>query len=386
MSEFVVAGNSTYSKRPSNFPENFPKHILWAEGAEVMAEGGKMFFDTTACLGAVLLGYLNKEVTNAVDLQLENGGPLFPLPTLEEDKAAQAICGLTGWEQVKFGKNGSDATEAAVRLARYLATSDKGKDSYILTNSYHGFHSDTIGAQPGRSGGVLPINLISVFRTHTIDDIMRWLDNSEFAPAALLMEPVSPTIQDWNWEMIKKRCEERGTLLIFDEVLSGFRYGVQGGMGWLRVRPHLACYGKAMANGYPLSCIAGPRELMQHFEKDVFFSGTYMEETFSLAACTATLGQLDAHLYKKLHAYGHEIMDLFDVNCRHLGIAARAIGHGVRFQLTFKNALLRTRFVAAMCDLGFLLGRDWFVTKAMIEEVGLEKIEEAFQTSLKGLN
>ena len=124
---------------------------------------------------------------------------------------------------------------------------------------------------------------------------------------------------------------------------------------------------------------------MQYFEEKVFFSGTNCEEILSLAACVATLRQLreDPDFYHKLNAYGEAIRGAFvDATYAH-SIAAHTIGHGIRFQFVFDETAMRKVFVRKMCDLGVLIGRDFFVTKAMMGEIPFEFWRECFRDALE---
>src|SRR5258706_9262477 len=145
-----LAGHiSTYSKAAYLDLPHYPSRFLYADGAyvhgQVAGEGSQThrYIDFTASLGAILRGYL--------PLQYSGVPPVLPGPHSSEEAAAELFCAQTGWEQVRWCKNGSDATEAAVRGARYLTNRRR-----ILCNSYHGSHSDLVTATEGKRGGVLP--------------------------------------------------------------------------------------------------------------------------------------------------------------------------------------------------------------------------------------
>jgi glutamate-1-semialdehyde aminotransferase len=271
-------------------------------------------------------------------------GPLSPLPTVLEEGAAKTLCDITGWECVRWCKNGSDALEAAVRLARFLT-----KRKTVVTNSYHGSHSDLVAAQPGKDGGVLDECINSLVPCRSPDDILKTLSLRDDI-AAVVMEPITPEIEDWKLEGIKHTCHQKGALLIFDEIVTGFR--VRCGSA-VSVQPDLACYGKAIANGWPLACVAGPERLMQTFGNWVFFSSTNAAENLSLAACIATL----FYLKHKPRVY-----DFFRVATKKIVDALQGYGQGYpgRVRIFMPEAVHR-HFVGFLAKKGFLVGRDFFL-------------------------
>lgn len=168
--------------------------------------------------------------------------------------------------------------------------------------------------------------------------------------AAVVMEPITPEISDWKLDSIKAACHQKGALLIFDEIVTGFR--VKCGSA-VSVRPDIACYGKAIANGWPIACIAGPERLMYLFTRWVFFSSTNAAENLSLAACAATMTYLRDH---------PEVYEFFDASTGKILDALQGYGRGYtgRVRILMPDAIHR-HFVSHLALKGFLVGKDFFL-------------------------
>jgi len=331
----VVNFTSTYSKAAYLDLPDYPVLFISAEGCKVKARTRDAeihtYIDFTASLGAIILGYPMYEWW---------GNLLLPGPHESEEQAATALCEATGWSQVRWCKNGSDATEAAVRLARFVTNGDT-----IIANSYHGSHSDLVMATPGKSGGIL-LGEHSLRAAQSPQDLLNLI--REEKPACVIMEPITPTCPDWRLREVQAACKETGTLLIFDEILTGFRsrYG-----SITDVKPDLACYGKAIGNGASIACVAGPRHLMHHYEKDVFMSGTYATDIMALMICHKTLETLRGHNYGDFAA--------IEMNLRE-ELKGIATGYRGRLQIQLPQDDHR-RFVNALAKRGVLVGRDFFL-------------------------
>ena len=199
-------------------------------------------------------------------------------------------------EMVRFGKNGSDATTGAVRIARAYTKKD-----HILVCGYHGWQDWYIGSTSRDLG--IPNEtkkLTHTFWYNDIDSLERLFKKFKNNIAAVILEPVNvypPT--DHFLENVKELTHQNGALLIFDETITGFRYANGGAQEFFNVIPDLATFGKGLANGYPLSAVAGKSEYMTLME-EVFFSFTFGGETLSLAAANTTLTKL-----KKLPVINH---------------------------------------------------------------------------------
>ena len=213
-------------------------------------------------------------------------GALFSLPHPIEIKVAEALCEIIPCaEMVRFGKNGSDVTSAAIRLARAYTKRD-----HVVSCGYHGWQDWFIGSTARNLG--VPKAVSDLTHTFPYNNIKalsglfrKWPDQI----ACVIMEPMNSKFPTSGFlEEVKVLCRKNGALLIFDEMITGFRYSLGGAQEFFGVIPDLATFGKALANGYPLSAIVGKADIMKLME-EVFFSFTMGGETLSLAAAAATI-------------------------------------------------------------------------------------------------
>jgi glutamate-1-semialdehyde 2,1-aminomutase len=297
----VPACSNTLSKNPTQWTQGVaPTFVERAKGAYVWDVDGNRYIDFPMALGPVILGHADPAVEEAVVRQLRNG-VVFTLPHPLEVEVAERIVELVpGAERVRFGKTGSDGTSAAVRLARACT----GRDD-VLVAGYHGWHDWYIGST-SRALGV-PAAVRELTGTFTFNDLAS-LDAALAARpaqvAAVVLEPCSVHEPGAGFlEGVLERAHAAGALVVFDEIITGFRLAPGGAQERYGVQADLAVFGKALGNGMPISALAGRAELMDKLE-EVFFSGTHGGETLSLAAAMAVLDRLDLQAYETLYAGG----------------------------------------------------------------------------------
>jgi len=331
----VPGASQTFSKGANQFVRGAsPLFLDRGQGARVWDVDGREYLDTTMALCAVSLGYADPDVDAAVIGQLERG-VIFTLPHPLEAEVAELLSRVIPCaEMVRFGKNGSDATSGAVRLARAFT----GRD-VIATCGYHGWQDWYVGTTT-RSLGV-PKSVRALTRTFTynrIETLEQLFDEHPGQVAAVIMEPVgieAPRPQFL--ESVRELCTRHGTLLIFDEIVTGFRLAPGGAQEHFGVLPDLACFGKGMSNGYPLSALVGRREIMALL-KEVFFSFTAGGETVSLAACLATIGKIEREaVIPHLWHHGETVRDRANRSAAASGLAevVRCVGLAPRTVMTF---------------------------------------------------
>ena len=313
-----------------------PLFIERGAGCEVTDIDGNTYIDYGMALGPFILGYCDPDVDSAVRDQLQKG-TMFTLPHPLEVAAAEAIVRhVPCAEMVRFGKNGSDATTAATKIARHHTKRDK-----IIVCGYHGWH-DWYIATTERDAGI-PQALGGLSVSHQYNDLQqlhRLMREHRGQIAAIIMEPVyvDPPV-DGYLEGVRELAAQHGAVLIFDEMFTGFRWGLGGAQGHFGVTPDMACFGKAIANGHPVSCVTGRADLMELFE-EVFFSFSYGGETLSLAAIVATIEKLEREQVHKhvweLGAYLKAgIEDL--IRSRGLGAYVAISGYPVKTAFMFKG-------------------------------------------------
>lgn len=285
----IPLGSQTFSKSFTQYPFGVsPYFIARGQGSRVWDVDGNEYVDFVNGLCAVTLGYGDPDVTRAVKAQLDDG-VIFSLPHPLEVEVAEAIVDMVPCaEAVRFGKNGSDATAGAVRLARAWTRRD-----HVAVCGYHGWQDWYIGST-ARSRGVPDSvrRLTHAFTYNDLDSLQRIFTAHAGEVAAVILEPMNAVApKDGFLQGVQELARKNGALLIFDEVITGFRYANGGAQEYFGVTPDLACFGKGVANGYPISAVAGRADLMKLME-EIFFSFTFGGETLSLAASLATLAKL----------------------------------------------------------------------------------------------
>ncbi|MBW8725403.1 MAG: aminotransferase class III-fold pyridoxal phosphate-dependent enzyme [Inquilinus limosus] len=285
----IPLGAQTFSKSITQYPLGVsPYFAARGQGSKLWDVDGNEYIDFINGLASVTLGYNDPDVTAAVKAQVDHG-TIFSLSSpLETEVAERLVAIVPSAEMVRFGKNGSDATAGAVRVARAYT----GRD-HVLVCGYHGWQDWYIGAT-ARNRGV-PDSTRALTHTFPYNDLAaldRLLDEHAGQVAAIVMEPMNVAFPAAGYlEGVRERATKHGAVLVFDETITGFRVANGGAQELFGVTPDLTTLGKGIANGYPLSAVCGRRELMMLME-EIFFSFTMGGETLSLAAARATLDKV----------------------------------------------------------------------------------------------
>ena len=298
--KIIPSCSQTFSKAPFQFVQGVaPVFLQGGKGNRVWDVDGNPYLDWGMALCALTLGYADDDVNQAVSKQLQEG-TIFSLPhPLETEVSERLVKLIPCAEMVRFGKNGSDATSGAVRLARAVTRRD-----LIACCGYHGWQDWYVGSTTRDRGVPETVGrLTRPFTYNDLDSLHRIFHDHPGQVAAVIMEPVGVVEPRGGFlEEVRAICHENGALLIFDEIITGFRMALGGAQEYFGVAPDLACVGKGMANGFPISAIVGPERTMKALD-DVFFSFTFGGETLSLAACAATIDKMERrqvipHLWK----------------------------------------------------------------------------------------
>ncbi|HHQ9297317.1 TPA: aminotransferase class III-fold pyridoxal phosphate-dependent enzyme [Legionella pneumophila] len=305
--ESIPLGSQTFSKSYIQFPKGVsPLFLQRGTGCKVWDLDGNEYTDFVNGLLAVTLGYNDPDVNTSVLKQLQNGVTFslaHPLETMVAEKLIETIpCA----EMVRFGKNGSDVTSGAIRLARAYTNKDR-----IAVCGYHGWQDWYIGTTPRNLG--VPKSTQELTHTFVYNDIGS-LDRLFSAYpdqfAAVIMEPMNIEQPKSGFlESVKELAHRHGALLIFDEMITGFRFAIGGAQSYFNVIPDLAAFGKGMANGYPLAALVGRKDIMQ-LMTEIFFSFTFGGETLSLAASYATINKIQSQpAIEKLFTLGTQLKE-----------------------------------------------------------------------------
>lgn len=285
--QFIPLGAQTFSKSQMAYPKGAaPLFLEKGKGCIITDVDGHNYIDFVSGLLAISLGYCDPDVDKEIISQMQSGVS-FSLSHPVEISVAKKICEIIPCaEQVRFAKNGSDATSAAIRLARAFTSRE-----HVAVCGYHGWQDWYIGSTSRNLGVPTAVqSLTHTFQYNNLESLRAILEANEIA--AVIMEPMNIAYPEAGFlQDVKALCEQFGTVLIFDETITGFRFNIGGAQSLFGVTPDLATFGKGIANGFPISVICGRAEIMT-LMNDIFFSGTFAGEALSLTAALATIEKM----------------------------------------------------------------------------------------------
>ena len=333
----IPSCTQTFSKGPTQFVQGVaPIFLQRGRGSHVWDVDGNEYIDYPMALGPIVLGYDDPDVLAAVRAQLADGVTFSLAHPLEVEVAETLAKIVPCAEMVRFGKNGSDVTSGAVRAAR----AHTGRD-VIACCGYHGWQDWYIGTTTRRRG--VPEAVCELTRTFTYNDLgslERIFAEHRGRVAAVILEPVGVVEPEREFlQRVASVTHANGAVLIFDEIVTGFRLALGGAQERFGVVPDLACFGKAMANGFPLSAVVGRRAIMEVFD-EIFFSVTFGGEALSLAAARATMAKLhEKNVIEHLWRQGARLRDGYNALAREVGLASltQCLGYPPRTVLTFAD-------------------------------------------------
>ncbi|MBI1778534.1 MAG: aminotransferase class III-fold pyridoxal phosphate-dependent enzyme [Proteobacteria bacterium] len=286
----IPLGTQTFSKSKTHFPHGAsPSFITHGQGGRVWDVDGNEYVDLVGALLPNILGYRDPDVDDAIRRQLTQGISFSLATELEVTLAEQLVRLIPCAEMVRFGKNGTDATSAAIRLAR-AAT---GRD-HILMCGYHGWQDWYIGATTRNRGVPAAVSALShMVPYNDLDGLDAAFRRSPGEIAAVIMEPAGVAApKDGYLAAVRDITHRNGALLIFDEIITGLRWAPGGAQQYYGITPDLAAFGKALGNGMPIAAIVGRAEIMRLME-EIFISSTFGGETLSLAAAIAVVAKIE---------------------------------------------------------------------------------------------
>lgn len=371
--EIIPDGVQTLSKMPSKHIDGiYPKYITKGDGAYVWGENDKKLIDYPCGLGAILLGYNNPVVNRAVIDQL-NKGVLFSLPNYLETELAEKIVDIVpSAEQVRFLKTGSEATSAAVKIARAYT----GKEG-IICIGYHGW-ADWYCYTTSKNKGV-PQQPVVQCKYNDIDAIINafeYQSSETVGIAAVIMEPyiLEEPKQEY-LRKVRKLCNRHNAVLIFDEIVTGFRTLEWTAQKYFDVMPDLTCLGKAMANGLPISVVCGKKELMKELQGDCFVSSTFGGELLSITASLATIKIIEEQdVIRHIWNMGGRFKEMFIQIVRSMSLSdgVSIIGYPPRTFFKLETEAHKSLFWQECLKKGVLFGYAQFISFSH----GLAEIDE----------
>ena len=323
----------TLAKGPGQFTNGIaPKYIQRGKGSHVWDVDGNEYIDFNSAIGPISLGYAYPVVDEAIKKQLQDGITFSLMHPLEVELSELIQQVIPNAEAVKIAKTGADVCSAAIRVARAFTGRDK-----VFCCGYHGWHDWYIGITSRNAGIPEAIqNMTYTFEYNDIESIKKALDESV---AALILEPfIFEAPKPGFLQELAEVCKANGTLLIFDEMWTGFRIAIGGAQEYFNVKPDLAVYSKACANGMPIALLTGRADVMELFNSEVFSYTTFGGEALSLAACIATINELrDKNVPKYLDEKGALLKDGYNQIVIETGmdIYTRCIGYNCRSMVTF---------------------------------------------------
>lgn len=345
----VIPGGVNSSIRAFRAVGGTPFSVARGSGAYLYDVEGRQMIDLVQSYGAIILGHAHPAVTTAITAAAVDGTS-YGAPTPREMKLAEAISErVPSCERVRLMNSGTEATSTAVRLARG-ATGRKR----IVT--FHGnFHGATDALLVAGGSGVATLGLPGTAGVPEETVANTWVVPYNVVPhldddiAAVIVEPVAanmgvvPPVPGF-LEGLRAECDRVGALLIFDEVITGFRLGLGGAQAKYDVRPDITCFGKVIGGGLPIGAVGGSAAVMNHLSPlgPVFHAGTLAGNPLATAAGLAALNELSADVYMELSARARRLSALLRDACAANGIVAQfpvvATLVGMHFGSGLKNS------------------------------------------------
>jgi len=322
----------TFSRAPSAYVEGvYPVYVKSGNGSHFTDVDDNQYLDYLMGLGPITLGY-NYPAVNAAVIEQLNQGILFSLPHKIEVEVSELISSIIPHaEMVKFEKSGSNAVTAAVRAARGFTKRDT--IAYCGTG---GVWHDWQAAMVSRDGGVPSFNeeLIKIFDYNDSDGLEQIFEDNPNKIAAIVLEPTQFEEPNNNFlQKVRKIANDNDSLLILDEIVTGFRFDLAGGQKYFGIKGDLVCFGKGMSNGLPLSAITGPTEFMKTFD-DLWVSSTNNSETLSLAGTKAVITEMkEKNTVQHCWKIGKSLFNEWNKIAVKNNIDAKMTGYPIRMNL-----------------------------------------------------
>jgi glutamate-1-semialdehyde 2,1-aminomutase len=323
----------TLAKGPGQFTKGIaPIYLQKGKGSHVWDVDGNEYLDFNSAIGPLSLGYCYEAVDNAIKAQLEDGITFSLMHPLEVELSELITEIIPNAEAVKISKTGADVASAAVRISRAFTGRDK-----VFCCGYHGWHDWYIGITSRNKGIPEGIqNLSYTFEYNDIESLKAALDDTV---AAVILEPfIFEAPKPGYLQELAEVCKANGTLLIFDEMWTGFRIALGGAQEYFGVKPDLAVYSKACANGMPIALLTGRADVMELFNQDVFSYTTFGGEALSMAACVATINEIrEKNVVEYLDQKGALLKDGYNQIAAELGMSqyTKCVGYNCRSMVTF---------------------------------------------------
>lgn len=338
----------------SSVTRAFEPRLVWsrAKGSRIWDADGNEYIDYHAAYGPPILGHNNEKVNRSVKETMERIDLVGGTTEMEVEAAEKITHHLPSVEQVGFCNSGTEATYHALRLAR----ASTGRSKIIkFQGCYHGWHDSVVmnvatpkekmGKYDPLTAGLIPHAMENtiVLPFNNLEQVETAVAANKGDVAAVILEPIMHNVgcvigKNDFLRGLREIADREGIVLIFDEIITGFRHGLGGYQGISGVHPDLTTFGKAMANGYPIGALGGRADLMKKFAPGggLFFSGTFNAHPFSISACLATMRELESGwVYPHLFKLGKIMTEGMSDICNELGIRAVTSSFGSVFTTYF---------------------------------------------------
>ena len=327
----------------------YPFFAERAEGSRIYDVDGNSYVDYCLAYGPLVLGHADPNIIGEVSKQIERG-TAYGVPTENEIKLAkQVVRRVPCADMVRFMNSGTESTMSAIRLAR-AAT---GRNKIVkFEGSYHGAHdyvlvksgSGAVGLpdSPGVPEDTTRNTVLAPFNDE--EAVAELIESEKDEIAAIIVEPVMGNIgcippKKGYLEFLRKITAENNIILIFDEVITGFRIAEGGAQEYFGVTPDLVTFGKILGGGFPMGALAGKRELMEMIAPsgNVYQAGTFNGNPVSIKAGLAMLKQLDSSFYTTMNSKGQKLRKGLEDVLENNGLNFHVAGLSSMFQIYFKE-------------------------------------------------
>lgn len=393
----IPGGAHTYSRGYDQYPLNAPKILTRGKGAYIYDPDNNKYLDYGMALRAVNLGYAEDEIDEAAFKQIKNGNNLTRPSMIELEAAELLIDMIDSVDMVKFTKNGSTAVSAAVKLAR--AYTGREMVARCAEQPFFSYDDWFIGSTPLTRG--IPQETIAktkMFHYNDMESLEALIAHHPGEFACVVLEPAATEEpKDGYLQKVQALCRANGIVFVLDEMITGFRWHMKGAQHLYGVSPDLCTFGKAMANGFAVACVAGKREIMElgsiEFEgrERVFLlSTTHGAEMCGLGAFVATMKFMNQHkVVEHLWDYGQKLIAMMQRKAVEHGIGDNFKAGGIPcspYYLTMDSAganslALRTLFSQEMIRNGVLM--PWIALSYRHGEEELAVTEHALDQAFK---
>jgi glutamate-1-semialdehyde 2,1-aminomutase len=385
----LIPGGVTSARHPKKFvPGAYPIFMNRGRGSHVWDVDGNEYVDWVMSFGPMVLGHCHPRVDAAVRKHLDEGFCFTMVHPIQNELARELIQTVPCAEMVKFFLGGSDATSAAVRIARIHTGRDK-----VVRWGYHGWHDWCYaGAGSDRTGVVgVPDGVTRDIFTFTYNDLDSLADvfaKNKGQVACVIMQPYETSREkpkEGFLEGVKKMVNDNGAVLIFDEIRTGFRIALGGAQEYFKVVPDMACISKAMANGFPISAVVGKRDVMQAAAK-TRFSATFFVNSFPMAAAIETIRELkEKDGVARMWKVGESLTRGLSGIAEESGVDMQVVGVPPMPMIKFTDVsearrdAMKNAFFSEMTAGGILLhpGHCWFLSLAHTDQDVARTLEVA---------